>query len=248
MGFLDRFRTGTTKQAARSDPLDTTIQSVDPLVVAPVNVLGGRQADVNALRNVNRYAMADNLHQFDERLFSAVELMALMIKKSISDVAISLKQDDRLMTNEEENAVKVANDFAKKIHLKELFRTYTIDLWKYGDAIDVIHFDGSGITSLEPLPMGAVTAVDKRSQLGRFINFSEPMIKNPKWYALDERMGDELIPDQVFKKDRILHISFNPRRNQIRDNVGRWTINVWSTAPIASLIAIHQKRHFECFP
>ena len=240
MGFFDRFRTTDTKQAARSDPKDTTELSVDPLVVAPVNIIGGRIEDFNALRSKNRYAMADNLLRYDERLFSAVELMALMIKKSISDISIALKQDDRLLTNEEENAVKVANQFAKKIHLKELFRTYTIDLWKYGDAVDVIHFDGSGVTSLEPLPMGSVTAVDKRSQLNQAINFNDPMIKNPKWYALDEQLTFPDVPNQVFKKDRILHISFNPRRNMIRDNLGRWTINVWSTAPITSLIAILQ--------
>jgi len=239
MGFFDIFR--TSKQAARSDPVDTLVQPVDPLVIVPTNIIGGRLGDQKSLRQQNRYALADALYSGDDRLFSAVELIALMIEKSIGDISIvGVRQDDKELSNEEINAVKEANDFARMINLKHLFYHYTIDLWKYGDAVDLIHFNSSGITELEPFPMGDVTAVDKRSQLKKAIGFDEPMIRKPKWYALDERMSTTDVPSQVFPKKRILHISFNARRNQIRDNLGRWTINVWSTAPINSLIAILQ--------
>jgi len=246
MGFLDRFRTTkeTTSSASstsRTDPIDTTAQSVDPLVNLPVNIIGGRLQDQKDLRQVNRYALADSLYNTDERLYSAIELIALMIEKSIGDISIvGVRQDDKELTNEEENAVKEANKFAKMIELKHLFYHYTKDLWKYGDAVDVINFDSSGIKSLTPLPMAAVTAVDKRSQINEAINFNEPMITNPKWYVLDEQMTAPDVQDKIFPKRRILHISFDPRRNQIRDNMTRWTMNVWSVAPISSLIAILQ--------
>jgi len=240
MGIFDRFRKSDSGMSTRSDPLDTTIQSTNPLVVLPVNIIGGREADSAFTRQTNRYAFADSLYTSDERLYSAIELMAIMIAKSIGDCActsISGEPGEEL-TNEEKNAVKVANEFMEKMDVKRLFYNYTIDLWKYGDAVDLIKFNSTGIVSLQPLPMQWVTAIDNRSQLNSAIEFNQPMIQNPKWYVLDEHLIQPDVADQVFKSTRICHISFNPRRNQIKDNLGRWTLNVWSTAPINSLFAI----------
>jgi len=237
-------KTSDTKMSSssRTDPTDATIQSVDPLIAVPANILQGRMQDISDNRAQNRYALSDALYNADERLYSAVELMAIMIEKSIGDISIaSIRNDDKTLTNEEENAIKVANDWAKDIAgvgLRKLFYHYTIDLWKYGDAVDVIKFNSSGVTDLIPLPMQAVTAVDRRSQINAAISFNDPMIMNPKWYVVDEQQSAPLIQDNVFKKERILHISFNPRRNQMRDNMTRWTMNVWSMPPITSLIGI----------
>jgi len=246
MGILDFFKLKdtSTKMAAssRSDPIDSTIQSVDPLISVPANILQGRMQDITSLRAQNRYALSDALYNADERLYSAVELMAIMIEKSIGDISIAgVRQDDKTLSNEELNAIKVANDWARDIAgvgLKKLFYHYTIDLWKYGDAVDVIKFNSSGVTDLIPLPMQAVTAVDKRDQINQAISFNAPMIMNPKWYIVDEQQSAPLIQDNIYKKERILHISFNPRRNQMRDNMTRWTMNVWSMPPITSLIGI----------
>jgi hypothetical protein len=229
---------------SRSDPIDTTGQSTDPLVVLPTNIIGGRLEDLRILRGQNRYAVADNLYNTDERLYSSVELMAIMIEKSLGDALgniIAIRSDDNKLTNEEENALEVANEFAININdigIPKLAYHYTIDLWKYGDAVDLIKFNSDGIKELIPLPMQSVTAVDSRDQINRAINFNEPMISNPKYYVLDERDFATDIPEQVYKKERIIHISFNPRRNMIRDNMGRWTFNVWSVSPINSLIGI----------
>lgn len=242
MGLFD-FLSGRKEDVSkmRSDPIPTLEQSVDPLVVTPANHLQGNQLDIQkSLYSRDRYSLADNLVKHDERLYSAIELMALMIKKSIGDVSITLQNDDDKITKEEENAIKVANEFAKKINLRQLFYNYTIDLWKYGDAVDLIHFDGSGIKELEALPMQSITAVDNRNQVGKGATFDTSVIKNPKWYVIDERFSVDGGEQQIISKNRILHISFNPRRNQIRDNLGRWTINTWSSAPIESLVAILQ--------
>jgi len=239
MGIFDRFRKSDSDMGARSNPIDTLDQSVDPLVVLPVNIMGGRIADSIFTRATNRYAFADSIYNSDERLYSAIELLAIMISKSIGDCECTkIEGNEEEPTNEEKNAVKVADEFMVKMDVKRLFYNYTIDLWKYGDAVDLIKFDSSGIKSLQPLPMQWVTAVDRREQLNKAIGTNEVMIQNPKWYAVDERMTDNLTADQVFKSSRICHISFNPRRNQIKDNMGRWTLNVWSIAPINSLFAI----------
>jgi hypothetical protein len=241
MGFFDIFKASDSKNTAtRSDPIDTTQQSLDPLISVPVNIIGGRLEDMSSIKG-NKYALADALYNSDERLYSSIELMAIMITKSIGDVSITgIRQDDDKMTSEEENAVKIANKFAKDIGVKELFYRYTIDLWKYGDAVDLIKLNSKGIVDLEPLPMQHVTAVEKREQLNSDILYGQKMIQDPKWYVLNEGFGELDLKNQIFKKERILHISFNPKRNLIRDNKGRWTYGVWSNAPINSLIAILQ--------
>lgn len=243
MGITDRFvNAGKAlfSSSSRSDPIDITTQPVDPLVVLPASIIGGRVEDMRKMRQQNRYALADSLYNSDERLYSSIELMAIMIKKSIGDCTIFRKPGEELenLTNEEENAIDIANKFMRDLDVKQLFYNYTIDLWKYGDAVDLIKMDGSGVKELIPLPMQAVTAIDKRDQLNKAINFGEEMISKPKWYVLDEQMTAPIIDNQVFKKDRVLHLSFNPRRNMIRDNLGRWTFNVWSTSPMNSLIGI----------
>ena len=243
MWLLDKLRTkeNNSNMSSRSEAIDTSQQSIDPLVVLPANIIQGRITDAQSTRTNNRYALADNLCKYDERLYSAIELMALMIKKSIGEASIKPKnKDDRELTNEEQNAVKIANQFMEKLNVAQLFYNYTIDLWKYGDAVDIIHYDGDGIYELEPIPMSNITAIDNKSQIGKFIDYNDAMIKRPNWYLLGENLSDMNSQMQIFGKNRILHISFNPRRNQIRDNIGRWTMNVWSSAPIESLIAILQ--------
>lgn len=247
MGIFDIFRSKDSTSKMQVDPRPLDRQTTDPLVMTPASIIGGRaeeQFNLRDLQGRNRYLMADNLYISDERLYSAIELIALMIQKSIGDTLgniFTIRSDDRQLTNEEENAIEVANEFARTLDgvgIPRLFYHYTIDLWKYGDAVDEIHLGSSGVEKLQPLPMHLVTAIDTRSQLNRAIDYNEPAIMNPKWYVVDEQMSETNVPDMVIKKERVTHISFNNRRNWIKDNLNRWTFGVWSYPPIYSLIGI----------
>ena len=125
----------------------------------------------------------------------------------------------------------VANQFARDIQFKKLFYRYTIDLWKYGDAVDLIKFNSRGIVSLQPLPMMHVTAVDKRSQINASLSFNDEMIQNPKWYVVDEGLGATDVKDQFSRVKEYFILVLTRKENLIRDNKGRWTFGVWSTAP-----------------
>ncbi len=241
MGLFNNYRVDKSiNTATRSDPIDTNVQSVDPLISMPVGIKGGELAD-NLNTRGNRYALIDGLYKSDERLYSTIELMAVMITKSIGDISIAgIRNDDDELTTEEKNAIKVANKFAKDIKLKKQFYQKTIGLWKYGDTIDLIKLNSKGIIKLQSLPMQHITAVDKRSQVDNTIDFGDELIQDPKFYIVNEGFGIVDIKSQVFKKERILHISFNPDDNLIRDNKARWTYGVWSTSPVNSLIAILQ--------
>lgn len=225
------------KAAFRTDPVDQTAQPTEPIAIAPASIIGGRLQEQKDLRaSKDRYTLADNFVNNDERLFSSIELMAIMVQKAVGDFTLRPEDaDDRVETPSERKALKAANDFHRKLNGPRLFYRYTKDLWKYGDAVDQIKF-GKGIEDLIPLPMFVVTAVDKRSQIGKTGN--DFVITDPKYYAVDEQDGKTDIKTQIIRHDRVFHVSFDNKRSWIRDNLGRWTFNVWSTAPINSLLGI----------
>ena len=241
MGILKRIRESfSANTATRSDPTDTIIQSTDPLIAIPANIIGGDLVELDTIKKAgNRYAAADLVYSTDERLYSSIELMAIMIEKSIGDISIRpVDGKDRDLNREEINAIKEGKVFAKRIKLKKLFYRLTIDLWKYGDSVDLIRFDSTGILGLQALPMTHITAVNNRDQINKPIGDGQPMIQDAQFYLVDEKMTDTNVPNQIYSKNRILHVSFNPERNQIRDNLQRWTMGIWSAAPIQSLFAI----------
>jgi hypothetical protein len=225
------------KAAFRSDPVDQTAKPTEPIAISAASIIGGRlqeQKDLRAARD--RYTLADNFVNSDERLFSAIELMAIMVQKAVGVITLRPEDaDDRIETPAERKAIKAANDFHRKINGPRLFYRFTKDLWKYGDAVDQIKF-GKGIEGLVPLPMFVITAVDKRAQVGK--TGADFVISNPKYFAVDEQDGKNDIKTQIIRHDRIFHVSFDNNRSWIKDNLGRWTFNVWSTAPINSLIGI----------
>jgi len=241
MGFFDRFRHQESESKSGTTPtIPLTALPPDPLVIAPASIIGGREKeffDLKDFQGKNKYKLVDKLFLADERLYSAVELMAVMIQKSIGDCSIR-KPEGEDLTNEEENAVEVANEFCRKMNVARMFYQYTIDLWKYGDAVDLIKFDSSGVTGLEPWPMYLVTAIDNLNQRNRSLAFGDSVIMRPKWYLLDEHESQPQYPDLTIKKERIMHISFNNHRSDVRDNLGRQTFNVWSMPPITTLIGI----------
>ncbi len=245
MGFLNKIKDAiwTSESISKNaganigSGADTRTQPTDPLVLAPASIFTGQMVESANLRKTNRYLLADQLYNTDERLYSAIQLMAVMIQKSIGGCGIRVEPGERL-SNQEENAVLEAEDWATNtIDIKDLFFNYTLDLWKYGDAVDVIKFNGSkGISGFRPLPMHAVTAVDKQSRIGKAINSN--LIESPNWYVLNESTSGINDDFTAIRKDRILHVPFNNRRSLVKDNLGRWTFNIWSMAPITSLIGI----------
>ncbi len=228
----------------RADSVLQPKQPIEPLVQSPVSRTTGQLSEVSRLSSLNRYALGDQLMIMDERLWSIVELSAIMIKKAYADIRLRpVDADDNELSTEEKAALDEAKKFALKMDFGELFYHYTIDLWKYGDIADQIRITANGVEELIPLPMNLLTAVDKKSQINKGISFTDEVIVNPKWYIIDERDTAVNTKMTVLSKDRVFRISFNKRRNWIRDNLGRWTFNVWSYPPIASLYTLIEWKH-----
>ena len=227
MGIIDWF-----KSKNQSNPVPKTEQPTDPIVMEPFSTQTGRLVDVSQQKN--KYSKADALINMDERLWSVVELSAIMVQKSYGGISLHTTNQDEGLSNREENAIEVAKEFAKTIDIPNLLYCYTKDLWKYGDAVDQVKFYGSqGIKELRPLPMNLVTAIDRRDQFRK--NLPNEVIMDPKWYVVDEVNSSVMVKDQIIPKNRIMHISFDNRRQWTLDNMSRWTFNVWSHSPIETL-------------
>jgi hypothetical protein len=233
MSIIGNFR----KALFRSDPIDQRIQPTEPVAIGAAQIIGGQLQEAIDLRSrKDRYSLADNFVNSDERLFSMIELMAVMVQKAVGEFTLRPEDaDDQVTTRSEKRAVAVANELHRKLNIPRLFYRYTKDLWKYGDAVDQIKF-GKGIEDLIPLPLFVVSAVDKRSQIGK--TGGDFVISDPKYYAVDEQDGKTDINTQIIRHDRVFHVSFDNKRSWIKDNLGRWTFNVWSIAPINSLMGI----------
>ena len=60
------------KAAFRSNPIDQTTAPTEPIAIAPSSIIGGRLQEQKDFRDArDRYSLADNLVNSDERLFSA---------------------------------------------------------------------------------------------------------------------------------------------------------------------------------
>ena len=242
MGIFDIF-----KSKQQSNPVPQTTQPADPLVMEPFQVETGRLIDSRTQRKSNRYTEADALVNMDERLWSVIELAAVMVRKSYNGISLKPEGNEPIpqnMSNAEENAILEAKDFADKLDIPGLLYTYTKDLWKYGDAVDKITFyGGSGVSKITPLPMNLVTAIDSRKQFQNALSMDGEVIQDPRFYVVDEMNRNLRVKDQIIPAGRILHISFDNRRQWLTDNIGRWTFNVWSHSPIETLKVLIEWKH-----
>jgi len=243
MGFKEFF-TRSLNSSTLPNPAQSKLQPIMPLIQSPVMTTSNALAEIDRIKRINnKYALADILTQIDERLWSVIELTAIMIQKSLADVAIERTDVGVPLTNEEENALLEAKAIFKKLRFKRLAYNYSIDLWKYGDAVDRIGIGSKGITELEALPMNLLTAVERRDQIGKPLEWKDSVIRHPQWYAIDEMNTNVQVQERAIRKERIQHISFNPRRVWIKDNQQRWTFGVWSVPPITSLRVLIEWKH-----
>ena len=101
----------------------------------PFQVETGRLVDSRTQRASNRYTEADALVNMDERLWSVIELAAVMVRKSYNGISLKPEGNEPIPTNTsnaEENAILEAKKFADQIDIPSLLYNYTKDLWKYG--------------------------------------------------------------------------------------------------------------------
>ena len=94
MGIFDIF-----KSKQQSNPVPQTTQPSDPLVMEPFQVETGRLVDSRTQRASNRYTEADALVNMDERLWSVIELAAVMVRKSYNGISLKPEGNEPIPQN-----------------------------------------------------------------------------------------------------------------------------------------------------
>ena len=203
----------------------------------------GRSNDVvNSLRD--DYANMVKLGK-DERIYSLLALCASMAYSSFKGVVIREKDmfKEEELSDQEKRVVNEANKFCKKINIQELFYTYAWNIVQFGDYIEKIVYDGSGVIDMISLPINRMTCVEKNSDIGQ----SDRFITEKLIYVLNEedendqsavaRSSDD-DKHKTFVADDIVHVSFNSRGQYYTDLIGRETYGIWSKSPIYTLGAL----------
>jgi hypothetical protein len=238
------------------DPL--SIEPAQPLIQAPVQKESGFLDAIGPALD-NEFDQADLLLLRDERLRGNLELFAQMVGRAYQGIEISQKGDEenpRELSDEEVALVETARDLDNRLHFRDLIKSYTRSLFKYGDVIEHIETDTAfldeefdedveatdAVTALTPLPMNQMTIIDEASR----IEEPEPerVITQANIYVVDEENADETEEDPVsYDKSEILHISLDNRSNWKEDLLGRNTFGIWSDPPIKSIIYLLEWKH-----
>jgi hypothetical protein len=238
------------------DPL--TIEPAQPLIQSPIQ----RQSsllDAIGPSLDNEFDQADLLVLKDERLKGNLELFSQMVGRAYQGVDITQKGDEenpRVLDDAEIELINSAQDLDNRLGFKDLIKSYTVSLFKYGDIIEHIETDtafldeefdedveaADAVTALTPLPMNQITIIDEASR----IDDPEPerVITQANIYVIDEENRDTTEDDPIqYPKEEILHISLDNRTNWKEDLLGRNTFGIWSDAPLKSIIYLLEWKH-----
>ena len=166
----------------------------------------------------------------DDRVSSLLLLIGSMARVAYQGIYVEPEDiyADSVIEQKEKDCVNAAVVFARRINIKELFFTYAYNMCQFGDYIERIIADRTGIIAFEPLPINLMTVVADKSQIGR----ADALVREKNIYVFNER---ETNADTIWDKGELLHLSFNSRGQYRRDLMGRQTYNVWGKAPIAVL-------------
>ncbi len=245
-----------TEQTNEPDPL--TIEPIQPLIQSPVQKESGFLDAIGPSLD-NEFDQADLLLLRDERLRGNLELFAQMVGRAYQGIEISQKGDEenpRELSEEEIALLETARDLDNRLDFRNLIKSYTRSLFKYGDVIEHIETDTAfldeefdedveatdAVTALTPLPMNQITIIDEASRIEN--PEPEKVITQGNIYVIDEENADQTEEDPVqYPKEEILHISLDNRSNWKEDLMGRPTFGIWSDAPIKSIIYLLEWKH-----
>ena len=167
----------------------------------------------------------------DDRVNSLIYLIASMASEAYKGITILPKSiyTDTKLTDKEIKLLDEATTFAKRIHLKDLFFTYSKNGLTYGDYIERMEYDKEGVQEIKSLPLNCITILPEKKKLEP--NVEKITLMDDSFYCLNE---SDPTPTFYSKKD-IIHFSFDKRGQWRKDILSRDTYGLYSNPPIAVL-------------
>jgi len=255
---IEEVQRATKAALFTNEPDPLVIEPIQPLIQTPVQKTSGLLDAIGPALD-NEFDQADLIVLRDDRIRSNLDLFAQMVARAYQGIDISQKGDQenpRELSDNEQAMLDSAHELENRLNFKNLFKSYTKALVKYGDVIEHIETDpefldeefdedletSEAITGLTHLPINQMTIIDEASR----IDDPDPtkVITQGNIYVVDEENADETEPEPVqYPKEEILHISLDPRGNWKDDLVGRPTFGIWSDSPLKSVIYLVEWKH-----
>lgn len=172
----------------------------------------------------NKFETYDQLVQNDPELLGAIDTKATFVAKTLAGFSI--------VTGEKQSAEeKQLQDKLDTFHL--FLRRYYYDIafkvLKDGNACYLIQKNSTGVTSLDYLPIHALTIVDANEKIGS----TDVQVLKRGVYVLNET--DESLRASYPATD-VIHFDLG-RKERVIDLRNRVTYNVWNLSPLESLRA-----------
>ena len=129
----------------------------------------------------------------------------------------------------EEDLLEFARNTAEELDFAAEQSSICYDLLKFGDVVKHMVWDvNNGVTELQNLPRTQLTAVESKGNIG-----GTKSVSRANWYILNETRQKE----EIFDAKTCVQFPLNNKSSRVYDLRSRVTYNVWSKAPMLSLLA-----------
>jgi len=212
----------------------TEITDVTPPVVSTVAVA---EEFFETVRVGNKYQILDAMVKHDPELAGIIKGISFMCAKYYDKIVYVspdgvYENPEKVDDEQAKTLLTEAQRFASADYgcdYRTLFRSCGKLIMKFGDVVIYLPNEiGKGITQLQWIPIFGLTAIEELDQINQVVQIFGERVK---WYILNE--GSEL--EKRFKKEDVLHISYDQFGELVKDLKFRTTFGVWSTSPIWSL-------------
>lgn len=181
-------------------------------------------SDIMSIGNI--YQVCDSIVDWDGDVQGILARLGHMCRMSYNGIYI---EAGKRLDPGEEDLLEFAQSTADKLDFEAEMMSIAFDLTKYGDVVKHMVWDvNEGVTELQTLVRYALTAVENKTQIGQV-----ETIYRPEWYVFNEGGNNE----QIFKADTCVHFPLNNKSSVVYDLRNRTTVNIWSKAPMMSLLA-----------
>lgn len=176
------------------------------------------------------YDFYDALVDLDPELAGAIQSISLT--GADYDIVSASSEDDAI------EAQVIIKKLFNKLKMPVILVASLRNMIMYGNDVNFIHWDTTGISYLQLFPINAMTALDKGMQPGN-VN-GEVAIRNPDRYFYKEGVSEYQIE---MKKDEVWHLKLNARGSWVTDVLGRSTFGVWGKSRIKPLKMALQSKY-----
>jgi len=212
-----------------------------PIGAPPVSSSIERTREI-FVKPANKYEFYYTLVFSDGDLYAAVDAKASLVSMILKGFLLETGKE---LSDEERAVLDELRKFEK--FLSRYFYDIAFKLIMYGNACYVIDkAEGVGIRNLMYLPMWYLTCVERREQIVELEDLKKKKVTLQEYikkfgfgtqifsrgiYVLNESSA---LVRQTFTADNVVHFDLG-RAEEVRDLLGRYTLNVWNQSPLESL-------------